>query len=86
MGIPKAISKRIAERGLHERAVVVIFRKGRPLRVFGLEEYLRMKRLPAALKPWLKRRRGKGADPLAPFRVANGRVLKKLRRSEFYES
>lgn len=86
MGIPKAISDRIARRGLRERAVVVVFEKGRPLRVFGLEEYLRMKRLPGVLKPWLKRKRGTGADPLAAFRVPGGRVLKKLRRSEFYEA
>ncbi len=86
VGIPEAISRRIVERGLRDRAVVVVFRKGRPVRVFGLEEYLRMKRLPGAVKPWLKRRRGPPADPLAAFRVPGGRVLKRLRRSEFYES
>lgn len=86
MGIPEAVSRRIVERGLRDRVVVVIFRKGRPARVFGLEQYLRMKRLPGAVKPWLRRRRGASADPLAAFRVPGGRVLKKLRRSEFYES
>ena len=44
-----------------------------------------MKRLPRTLKPLLKHRRGRAADPLAALRLTNGRVLKRLRRSEFYE-
>lgn len=85
MGIPKEIERRVMKRGATERAVVVVFRRGRPCRVFGFDEYVRMKELPGKVKPWTRRSPKAKKDLLADFRVEGGRVLRPLRRSEFYE-
>lgn len=83
MGIPKKVQDRLMARGAREHAVVVVFEKGKPARIFGFDEYLRMKDLPRKVKPWTRKRARAVPDPLGA--IKNGRVLRPLRRSEFYE-
>jgi hypothetical protein len=83
MGIPKKVEARLLARGAREGAVVVVFRKGRPVRIFGFDEYVGMKDLPKKVKPWTRRKARPAPDPLGAIR--GGRVLRPLRRSEFYD-
>jgi hypothetical protein len=81
-GLPRKVVERIVSRGAGDRAVVVVFRKNRPARVFGLEEYLKMKELPKKVKPWARRMRRGAPDPLG---AVPGKVRSSLRRSEIYD-
>ena len=45
-GLSRKVAERIARRAAVDRIVVVVFGKNRLARVFGFEEYLKMKELP----------------------------------------
>ncbi|HET6204372.1 MAG TPA: hypothetical protein VFI25_16390 [Planctomycetota bacterium] len=81
---PRDVARRIlrrAEQG--EKAVVVVFKRGRPSRVFGLEEYRKQQQVPVKNQIW-KRRRASGGGP-NPLRAIEGRVLGSIRREDIYE-
>ncbi len=81
---PRSIADRILRRARRgEKAAVVVFRRGKPSRVFGLQEYLRQREVPRKNKIWKRRRPTvPGPDPLA---AVEGRVLGPLRREDIYE-
>ena len=58
-------------------------KKGRPTRVFGIEEYQKMQAQPGRTRPWTRRR---GASPARdPLGAVSGRVLGSLGRDEIYD-
>ena len=84
MGIPKKVSDRLLERGRRERAVVGVFKKGRPVRIFGFDEYLRMKECPHKTRPWTRRGTARLLDRLG-VRTASRKVVSPLSRRDIYE-
>ena len=80
--LSRRVTERIVRRGVGDGVVVVVFRKNRPARVFGLAEYLKMKELPRKVKPWARRARHGAPDPLG---AVPGKVRSSLRRSEIYD-
>jgi hypothetical protein len=80
--LPRRVAERIASRGAGNRVVVVVFRNDRSARVFGWDEYLKMKDLPRKVRPWARRARRGVPDPLGAVR---GKVRSSLRRSEIYD-
>lgn len=84
MNIPKVVAKRIAQRCAEEGAVVVTPDKnGRPARVFSLEKYVAMKKIPHYVQPWkYRRKKSAEADPLG---AVNGKVVSSLSRARIYE-
>jgi hypothetical protein len=83
--MPRSIAKRILDRGARgENAVVVVMRDGKPSRVFGLEEYLKMKELPRTVKPWEHRQDlAQPPDPLGAMDL--GLLVSPLTREHMYE-
>jgi len=79
--LPRRVAERIARRGAGNRVVVVVFRND-SARVFGWDEYLKMKDLPRKVRPWARRARRGAPDPLGAVR---GKVRSSLRRSEIYD-
>lgn len=82
--MPRNVSRRIMDRCAHESAIVVVVRGRKPSRVFGLNEYLKMREHPGKVKPWRHRRqsRGGGVDPLG---AKSGRIVSSLRRQDIYD-
>jgi hypothetical protein len=79
----EALRKRIEKRLSEGPVVIVPGNEHRDPRVFGLEEYLKMKELPKTVKPHTYRKAArKQADPLG---AVVGRVLSRLSRNEIYE-
>ncbi len=83
--MPRKVAKRILERGARgEDAVVLTFRNGVPSRVFGLEEYLKMRELPKRVKPWEHREKPDDVpDPLGA--VDLGKPLLPITREYMYD-
>ncbi|HMF10906.1 MAG TPA: hypothetical protein VKE94_01330 [Gemmataceae bacterium] len=83
--MPEAVARRILDRGaLGEDAIVVVMRGGVPSRVFGLDEYLKMKELPKVVKPWEHRRvPASSPDPLGAVEL--GLLVSPLTREQMYE-
>lgn len=82
--MPRAVSRRIMERCARNEVVVVVPRRGKPGKVYSLENYQKMQEQPRKHQPW-KHRRGKAAtvDPLGA--VEMGRILLPLTRENMYE-
>ncbi len=82
--MPRGISEKILKRGTKgEEAIVLTFREGKPARVFGLEEYLKIRELPKKVKPWEHRKaKASAKDPLG---AVSGKVLISLSRKNIYE-
>lgn len=81
--MPNGVRRRIMNRCATEDVIVVVSKGGKPSRVFGLPEYLKMKQHAAKVKPWRHRRkRSEGVDPLG---AAEGKPLSALGRQEIYE-
>ncbi len=80
--IPQRVARRIRERGRTTDTLVITIRDGKPSRVYGFDEYLKMKALPGKVKPWAHRR---DAKPLDPLGAAPGRIRSRLRRMEIYD-
>lgn len=80
-GLSRKVAERIARRAAVDRIVVVVFGKNRLARVFGFEEYLKMKELPRKVKPWARRVRRGAVDPLG---AVPGKVRSSLGRNEIY--
>ncbi|MEA2627276.1 MAG: hypothetical protein QOD06_3321 [Candidatus Binatota bacterium] len=80
--IPAAVARRIRERARQNKALVITIRDGKPSRVYGFDEYLKMKALPQKVRPWTHRRDAKPVDPLG---ASPGRVRSRLRRADIYE-
>ncbi len=81
MNLPKRVVQRMEEVGRQEGVVVVVWRKGRPSRVFRYATYARMKTVPTLSQPWKHRSRNTSTDPL---RAIEGKVLGTLRREDLY--
>lgn len=80
--IPRRVEQKILNRCGKGEPLVVIPRDGKPAIVYGLAEYLKMKRLASRHKPWTKRRRAKVPDPLGAI---DGRVISPLGRKYIYD-
>ena len=83
--MPRGVARRILERAAQgEQAVVVVMRNGLPSRVFGLDDYLKMRDLPKQVKPW-EHRTSKSAppDPLGATDI--GVLVSPLTREQMYE-
>lgn len=80
--IPRRIENKILSRCGEGEPLVIIPRHGKPARVYGLAEYLKLKRLAARHKPWTKRRRAEVPDPLGAI---EGRVISPLGRKHIYD-
>ena len=81
--LPRRVAKKIMERAARGEVVVVVSRGGKPSRVFGLEEYLKMRDLPRRVRPWSHRKREEPApDPLG---AVEGTVLMPVVRANIYE-
>jgi hypothetical protein len=81
--MPQAVSRRIVERNADNEVVVVVSRNGRPARVFGYDEYKKMKEQPQKVKPWLHRKaQTSSPDPLG---AVEGSVTRTIRRSAIYD-
>ncbi len=82
--MPRSVSKRIMKRAAEGRPLVItVDKNGKPSRVFGYEDYRRMKELPSEVKPWQHRKTNQsGPDPLG---AVDGKVLGRLSRDEIYE-
>jgi len=81
--MPHEVARRIVKRSAGDEVVVVVPRNGRPARVFGYDEYTKMKGQPQKHKPWL-RRKTKSSLP-DPLGAVKGRVSRALDRGEIYE-
>ena len=82
--MPRNVNKRILAAGARgERAVVVVFSKKKPSRVFALEKYRKMQELPSRVKPWTARKTTR--DVPDPLRAIEGRVLEPIRRKNVYD-
>lgn len=80
---PLAVSRRIMKRAAQgEEAVVVVLRDGRPTRVFGIAQYLKMMDLPPKVKPWQHRTVRGSPDPLGAIDAG---VVAPLTRERLYE-
>lgn len=81
--MPNNVRRRIMQRCAQEDAIVVVSRGGLPSRVFGFNEYLKMREHAAKIKPWLhkQQRETRRADPLG---ASGGKVLSSLRREDIY--
>jgi len=85
LALPRPVARRILERALRGEVTVVVPRRGRPARVYSLESYLKMRDVPVCNEIWKHRGKGRPApDPLRAGDVAR-RVLRPLRREEFYD-
>src|SRR5438445_9135834 len=83
--IPPRVARRILQRAAQgEPAVVVVMRNGLPSRVFGLEDYLRMRDLPKQVKPW-EHRTSKSAPPDPLGATDLGVLVSPLTREQMYE-
>jgi hypothetical protein len=80
--IPQKVARRIRDRARTHDTLVVTIRDGKPSRVYGFEEYLKMRALPEKVRPWTHRRDAKPVDPL---RAAPGRIRSRLRRADIYD-
>lgn len=83
MSMPRSVSKRILERCAQEKVAVVVSRNGIPSRVFGLDEYLKMKNLPRKVQPWKHKK--KALETPDPLGAVEGRILEPLSRERIYE-
>jgi len=82
--MPRAVSRRIMQRAANgDRALVVVIKKGKPSRVFGLKQYQDRQALTRKVKPW-ERRKGK-TDLPNPLGAVKGTVLVPLTRDNIYE-
>lgn len=81
MNLPKRVARRMEEVGRREGVVVVVWRKGRPSRVFRYATYARMKTVPTISQPWKHRKRIASPDPLGAI---EGKVLGPIRREDMY--
>lgn len=84
--MPHRVSKRILDHGTSDgEPVVLVFREGKPSRVFALHAYLKMQEHPTIVQPWKHRkdRIKKPADPLGA--VDMGRIALPLTREHLYE-
>ncbi len=82
--LPRGVARRIMARAARgEEAVVLTFRKGVPSRVFGLEDYLKIRELPKRVKPW-ERRKSEEAVP-DPLGAVEGTVRVPITRDNIYE-
>ena len=79
----KAIQRRIEKRCASGKPVVVVSRKGKASRVYSLESFLKMQKLPHETKPWTQRG-GKKAIP-DPLGAVEGTVLSEMRREDIYD-
>jgi hypothetical protein len=83
--LPRGVSKKLVERAARgEKVSVVVNRNGKPSRVFGLDEYLKMKKLPHQVKPW-EHRKGQASVPDPLGAVDMGPLLSPLTREAMYE-
>ena len=73
---------RAAARG--DSAIVITVPKGKPSRVFGYDEYQKIKQQPHEVKPWEKRQ-GQGSVPDPLGAVDMGLLLSPLTRETMYE-
>ena len=80
--IPRRVERKILIRCGEGRPLVIVPKDGKPARVFGLEEYLKLKGGPKKHKPWTRRSRAKRPNPLGSVK---GRVLGSLSRKRMYE-
>jgi hypothetical protein len=81
--MPTNVSKKIVERAARGEVAVVVPRGGKPSRVFGIEEYLKMRNLPRKVKPWTHRKREEIVpDPLG---AVEGTVLMPVVRANIYD-
>jgi hypothetical protein len=84
LSFPRSVARRILDRGRRgEKSVVVVLKRGRPSRVYGLEEYLRQRDVPVKNEIW-KRRRAQSGGP-DPLGAVDGRVLGSIRREDIYD-
>jgi hypothetical protein len=82
--LPRSVTRRILARAARgEEAVVLTFRKGIPSRVFGLEEYLKMRELPRQVKPW-QHRKAEAAVP-DPLGAVEGTLIMPVTRENIYD-
>ena len=83
--MPRSVARRILERAAQgEQAVVVVMRNGLPSRVFGLDDYLKMRDLPKQVKPWVHRT-SKSAPPDPLGATDLGVLVSPLTREQMYE-
>ncbi|MBI4565224.1 MAG: hypothetical protein HY716_11075 [Planctomycetes bacterium] len=82
--IPRSVSEKILKRCERGDVAVVVPKKRRPSRVFGLDEYLKIKRLASNVKPWTYRKK-LSRTFTDPLQAVDGRVLSSLRRQDLYE-
>ncbi len=80
--IPKRVAERIVERCGEGEPLVIIPRHGKPARVYGLAEYLKMRGVPKRHKPWTRRVKTERPNPLG---AVKGRVLGSLSRKHIYD-
>ena len=81
--LSNSVRRRLMARCKDDGVVVVVDKKGRPSRIFGIEEYLKMKQHPAKVKPWLFRKSNPAhTDPLG---AVAGNVVRGLNRQAMYE-
>ncbi len=80
--VPRAVSQRLLERGKRAKAVVVVFKGGKPSRVYDVQTYLRRIEQTKKHQPWKHRKQQEPPDPLG---AVDGRVISSLRREHIYE-
>jgi len=81
--MPRDVARRIVARSARNQVAVVVPRRGRPARVFGLDKYVKMMEQPRKHKPWSYRKgRPNSAEPLG---AVEGSVLMPLSRERIYE-
>ena len=81
--MPRNVSKKILERAARGEVIVVVPKGGKPSRIFGIEEYLKMRNLPRKVKPWTHR---KSEDILPdPLGAVEGTVLMPVVRENIYD-
>ncbi|MEK7136715.1 MAG: hypothetical protein AAB853_00350 [Patescibacteria group bacterium] len=84
--MPRRVSKRILDHGTHNgEPVVLVFREGKPSRVFALHAYLKMQEHPTIVQPWKHRkdRTKEQPDPLGA--VDMGTISLPMTREHLYE-
>jgi hypothetical protein len=82
--IPYRVAQKIRQRAARNETFVVVSRNGKPSRIFGLEEYDRMRQHPLRHKPWTSRAVAKAAAP-DPLGAVEGKPAGPLSREEIYE-
>ncbi len=81
--MPREVARRIVARSARNEVAVVVPRRGKPARVFGLDKYVKMMEQPRKHKPW-SYRKGQTAFP-EPLGAVEGNVLVPLSRERIYE-